>query len=533
MKRIFTGILTLCITAMGSSGIYGATTANKASVMNTYSYLSTATKPATPSTVLTKFYNSANQLEVEINSFSKNVYSYNALGQISTKKTYSWNSTSKMWDISTKTTYEYDTQGQLTRENSFNTSADTLSTYRVFSDYTNGVYANVKTMNYNGTKVTYWNSYKNAFDNGVLTAAVRYSRTSETVATTLDSTVYTYTNGKKTAATNYIYNGSKFVGNTTGTWVETFDYNSNGDLKTDILTSVTRYGNYVSYYEYLFSDYDAAYAPGNLTVSAKTGSTPNLVTLNWTAAASSAVTGYRVVCDTIVSGVINGTSYSTTTQGQNGTHQYFVIPVVGADYKNISNRVDFSMKDAGVLAAANVRVTTISDKKEADGSYDVTVNWDAPQTTSTITKYRVYYSTYSYVETTSTSAVVNVPSYYAEGTNSDGDTYGLPVNIYVVAMYTTGTADKSNIVVCNLFNKTISDVKNTFAPATTVYNNPVTKTLNFSETVSATLYNVNGMEVKKLTNAAILPVSDVAAGVYIIKMVNKDGLSSNTKCVIR
>lgn len=137
------------------------------------------------------------------------------------------------------------------------------------------------------------------------------------------------------------------------------------------------------------------------------------------------------------------------------------------------------------------------------------------------------------METTSTSAVVNVPSYYAEGTNSDGDTYGLPVNIYVVAMYTTGTADKSNIVVCNLFNKTISDVKNTFAPATTVYNNPVTKTLNFSETVSATLYNANGMEVKKLTNAAILPVSDVAVGVYIVKMVNKDGLSSNTKCVIR
>lgn len=535
MKRIFTAALTLCFTAIASSGI-DAATASKAGVLNTYSYLSTATKPATPSTVLSKLYNKDNQLEVEINSTNKTMYTYNAQGQVSMKKTYSWNSTNKAWDISAKTTYDYDALGQLTRENSFNTNADTLSSYRELSGYSNGVYSSAKTMNYNGTKFTYWNTYKLAFDNGVLTSSVRYNQTSETTKTTLDSTVYTYSNGKKATATLYLYNGSKYVGNTTGTYTETFSYNGNGDLTTDILTSVTRYGNYVSYNEYVYSDVNTDYAPTNLTVVPKTGTgiAPNLVTLSWTPSVSSAVTGYRVMCDTIVSGIITGNSYSTTTQGTNGVHQYAVIALTGTDLKNISNTATITLTDTGVLPASNVHVVAMSDKKESDGSYDVTLAWDAPQSSSTLTKYRVYYSTYSYVEVTGSPAVINIPYYYAEATNySTGDTYGIDVNLYVLAMYTTGTAAKSNTAVCNPYAKTIASVKDTYANATGVSFNSNTKTLNFTENVSAAVYNVNGAELKKLTSGNAMSVAGVPAGVYVIKMTNKDGAVSISKCVIR
>lgn len=533
MKRIFTSVLMLCITAIMFAGV---NTATKVSVVNTYSYLSTETKPATPNAVQTKLYNKDNQLEVEINSTNKYMYSYNTEGKVSMKKAYSWNSTNKIWNLSSKTTYEYDALGQVIRENSFSTTADTITSYREYSGYTNGVYNSAKTMNYNGTKFTYWNTYNLSFDNGLLVSSVRYNQTSETTKTTLDSTVYTYNNGKKVTAALYIYNGSKFIDNTTGTYTETFEYNTNGDMTADILTSVSRYGNYVTYYEYLYSDVNTDYAPTNLTVVAKTGANvaPNLVTLNWSASTSSAVTGYRVVCDTIVSETITGTTYSTSSQGQNGTHHYAVIAVVGSELKNISNTATIVLSDPGVLPASNVHVISMSDKKESDGSYDVTIAWDAPQTNSTLTKYRVYYSTYSYVEVTESPAVINIPSYVAEGTDwNTGDTYGLNVNLYVVAMYSTGMAEKSNTVVCNPFEKTVASLKDIYGNATSVYHNSTDKTLNFSENVTATVFNINGTEVKKLTNGSILSVSDVTTGVYVVKMINKNGAISISKCVIR
>lgn len=534
MKRIFTAILTFCIFAIGSSSIYAASV-SKPGVLNTYSYASTDTKPTVPTSVLTKLYNKTGQLDVELSSSSKNVYTYNAQGLVSIKKSFSWSSTNKLWNLSSKTTYEYDGTGQLIRENSYSATADTLTSYRVLSGYENGVYNSAKTMNYNGSKFTYWNTYKLAFDNGLLTSSVRYNQTSETNRTPLDSTVYTYANGKKATAVLYIYNGSKFVGNTTGTSSETFSYNTNGDLTTDILTSISRYGNYISYNEYVYTNYDESYAPTNLTASPKTGAgvAPNLVTLSWTAAPSSAVTGYRVVCDTIVSGIITGNTYTTSTQGQNGVHEYSVIAVAGSEMKNTSNRVSLTLNDTGVIPANNVKVTTISDKKESDGSYDVTVVWDAPQTTSTITGYRVYYSSYSYIDTKTTTAVVNISAYNAEGTDANGDTYGKDVKIYVLAMYTTGTASQSNIVTCNPYKKTISAVENTNIHQTTVYHNQANQTLIFSEPVTASVYNTNGVEVKKLINGSDLSVSGLSAGVYVVKMINQTGIISNAKCVIR
>ena len=65
--------------------------------------------------------------------------------------------------------------------------------------------------------------------------------------------------------------------------------------------------------------------------------------------------------------------------------------------------------DEGVIPAENLSITSISDAKE-DGSYDLSVSWDVPETTSSVELYRVYYDEWgSFIETTETTAIVNIP----------------------------------------------------------------------------------------------------------------------------
>ena len=93
--------------------------------------------------------------------------------------------------------------------------------------------------------------------------------------------------------------------------------------------------------EYVYQAYSADYAPTNLQVVAKTGdgAVVNTVELTWTASASAEVTGYQVICDTLISEVITGTSYTTTNAAFNGDHSYAVVAVVDGTARNISNSV--------------------------------------------------------------------------------------------------------------------------------------------------------------------------------------------------
>jgi hypothetical protein len=505
---------------------------------NKYSYQEGAEKPATPSSSLNKFYNQANKLDLELNATSsKSVYSYNAQGLTDTLFKYSWNANTKTWSLSSKTGYEYDDEtGLLTRAVTYNVNTDTITGYIEYLNYENGFYQDAKTMNYNGTSVSYWAHYDYTFDDGgLLIEQIRSYKPDEETANPIDKTIYTYSGNQRATAEVQAYVNGEWQSDTSGTSRDTYTYDGDGLLVRTVRSSISRYGTYIEETENVYGDLQATYAPTGLTAALKTGAGApvNTVELQWTASASTAVTGYRVICDSIVADVVTGTSFTTSTTVMNGKHSYAVIALVGSDFKNISNQVILDVLDEGVKPAKNLTVTDISDKDEDDGSYNVTVAWEAAQTNSVITGYRVYYTDYSYISAEASSAVVNLPYYLCEGTNSDGDLEGKEVKIFVVAVYETGIADKSNVVTVIPFSKTIVGLQTIKKEAAlAAYPNPAVDILNFPEPVSGYLYNAAGNPVKVLKNESSISVSGLPSGLYVVKTGKENG-SAAIKVIIK
>jgi hypothetical protein len=503
---------------------------------NKYNYPEGSEKPATPSLSLNKFYNQANKPDTELNATSKSVYSYSDQGLTDTIFNYSWDSNTKTWSLSTKTGYEYDATGLMTRAVTYNVNTDTIMNYIEYLNYEKGLYQDAKTMNYDGTNVTYWAHYDYTFDdNNLLTEQIRSYKPNEETTNPIEKTIYTYSGNQRASAEVQAYVNGQWQSDVIGTGRYTYTYDTGGLLVKTVKSSISRYGTYIEETENIYGDIQAAYAPTGLTAALKTGAGApvNTVELQWTASTSAAVTGYRVICDSIVAGVVTGTSFTTSTTVMNGKHSYAVIALVGSDFKNISNHVTLDVLDEGVKPAKNLEVTDISDKSEDDGSYNVTVAWNSDQTSSVITGYRVYYTDYSYISTTASPTVVNLPSYLCEGTNSEGDLEGKEVKIFVVAVYETGIADKSNVVTVIPFSKTIVGLQTVKKEATVAaYPNPAVDILNFSEPVSGYLYNAAGNPVKVLKNESSIPVSGLPSGLYVVKAGKGNG-SAAIKVIVK
>ncbi|MDR1718980.1 MAG: T9SS type A sorting domain-containing protein [Dysgonamonadaceae bacterium] len=535
MNKKITFILAIIAILSGSSTLVKGE--KQIVTVNSYTYSAGATKPETPTSTLGKFYNQANKLDLELNSSSKSVYSYNAKGQVDTLIKYSWNANTNTWSISSKTGYEYDEAGQMTRANTYNINTDTLMSYIHYLNYEKGQYKDAKTMNYNGTAVTYWAHYDYTFDGDLVTEAIRSYKPNEETANYIDKTIYSYSNGKRTGAEVQAYVSGEWQSGISGTTTETYSYDAEGLLFKTVKSSISRYGTYIDETENIYGDLQSAYAPLNLTASVKTGAgvPVNTVELNWTASPSAAITGYKVICDSIVADVVSGTTFTTATTVQNGKHEFAVIAIAGSDYKNISNRVSLDVLDEGVKPAENLKVTGISDKLESDGSYNVTVTWDAATTNSVKTSYKIYYAEYYSVTATESPATINMASYICEGTNTEGDLYGKDIAIYVVAIYETGIAEKSNIVTVNPFNKTLSALQNVKKAATIVaYPNPATDVILLSDqAVVSEVYSLTGKKVKSVKNVSIINVSDLSSGIYLIKTINPDGQPTTQKIVVK
>ena len=527
-----------CVPYDGTIGAQSPVSSEAVRTVKTYSYALGETRPESSDSETSYFYNSDNQLVMELTPSNMKVYHYNSAGLKDSLIAYYWNSDQKSWTLSSKNSYEYDAQDQLIRENSYGSTGE-IASYFLYENYVNGLYQDRKTMSPDGMSIYYWSHLDYSFEGDDLATEIQ-SRIASTESANdtiiLGKVDYSYTDAVKTSAVFSAYMDSEYYADTLGTWSESYVYDGSGQLTVKSVTSVSRYGKYVQDFDYLYETYNSAYAPSGVVAALKTGNDvlPNIVEISWNAASSSDVTGYQVMCDTIVSDIITGTSYTVPSSAMNGKHIYAVLPVVSGTLRNISEMVSLTVNDEGVLPAENLKITAVSAKNEEDGSYDVTLTWDAPETTSAILNYRVYYSSYDYIETSETEAVVNIPSYYAESTNGEGDTYGAEISLYVVTFYETGISANSDTVTCVPYDGTITAVGEVLqATSLKMYPNPATDYLNFSEPVSVNIFNMHGQLVKSInTFNSNIEVSTLQNGVYLVALKNLKGEIARKKVII-
>ena len=530
MKHFFTSIILGMLLLVGYV-TYAGTGTKEISKIKAYSYLAGTTKPDEAS-VTNNYYNADGKLALTLTTSNKYVYTYNGSGIKTKMSSYYWSSTTNGWAFSSNELYEYDTEGNLTKI-SYEYTEGTVSSYMEYSNYVNGYFQDRKSMSADGSSVYYWSHFEYTFENELATTCFQ-SYISGTDTTILGRIDYTYTDGVLNKEVFSVNNSGVYSDTIIGAYIIDYTYDADGDILSEATTSISRYGTYVSDNDNIYSIFNSDYAPSNVQATAKTGAgvEPNIVELTWAAAISSDVVGYQVICDTLIAETISGTSYTTTAPAYNGVHTYAVVAIVDGSTRNISNMTDLTLTDEGVIPAENLAITAISEKNEDDGSYNVTVTWDAPSTSSTIESYQVYYSSWSYVETTETTAIVNIPYYYAEGTDENGDTYGLEVPIFVIAVYSTGFSENSDTVTCVPYDGPYTGVNSLKEKSVMVYPNPATNYIHFSVNVSANIYNLAGTIVKSMESGNELNISELKEGLYIVETKNKKGQKSIEKVLV-
>lgn len=491
------------------------------SVKKTYTYAETAQKPADPLTTAYILRDAAGNPSLDfVAGGVRNVYTCDASGRKTKVERYSANSLG-VYELSSVTEFLYNSSNQLIKEIQYNAKNE-ITGYTEYSDFENGYYKNLKTIAKDGVTVNYWRGLDHTFENGKLMSTVEQNCATDGSGkrTIIDRILYTYSGDKCATAEMQYWTGDKYDN---ASWKDTYTY-SGDKLVTIKKLSISRYGKNYQEDNFTYSDYAATFVPKNFKAVEKVGSA-NVVDLSWEAP-QSAVTGYMVIADGAVYDV-TGTSYTTGVL-KNGKHQFSVVAVNGSDIKNMTSIVTLDLQDAGVKPATAFRLTNIKEKNDA-GNYPVSVAWTDPTTTSAITGYKIYYSQYSSVSIPAgqNTAEVELPSWACETNGIDG-IEGVPVTLWVVVEYATGVSEKSNEITVTPFDGPNS-VSTSTVEAVKVYPNPVAETLYFSVPVSAKLYNTLGVLVRSAEDTSSMTVSDLAAGTYFVKTVNKEGsVTSNT-----
>lgn len=532
MKNLFTLVVALLFAV---PFVNAQITVTDFSVKKTYSYAETDPKPDAPSTTEYLFRDAnGNPYLGFVAGGMRTVYTYNATGLKTRAEKYSANSLG-VYELSTASEYTYDASGQLIKETSYN-ARNEITGYIEYSDFENGYYKNMKSFSKDGVTLTYWRAMEHTFDAGKLMTTVEFNCALDgSTRTTLDRISYTYNGDKCATAEMQYYTGQDGNGNdqfADASWIDTYTYSGDKLISIKSLT-ISRYGRNYQEDNFDYSTYAGTFVPKNFKAVEKSG-VANVVELSWEAP-ESAVTGYMVIADGAMYNV-TGNSYTTGVL-KNGQHQFSVVAVNGSDIKNMSQIITLDLQDAGVKPATDFKVTAIGES-EVDGNstvYPVTVAWTAPETTSTITGYRVYYSEYSYesVAADQTSVQLKLPSWTCEKNGEDG-IEGAPVTFWVVVEYETGNSEKSNQVTEIPYDGPESLGTETATVETVkIYPNPVADILYFSAPVSAELYNISGALVKSVKEASSMVVSDLVAGTYFVKTVNKAGAVVSNTVIIK
>ncbi len=534
MAKIFTtimlGLSLLLATAQNSFAVD-----SKVGSIDYYSYLTGDPRPEIPTSTTQKFYNAQGQLSYELGAYGLTTYSYNEAGLLSESVDYYLDYDLNIWVFSTKTSFEYDELNQLVRQNSLSEDG-TVTGYTLYENYINGKYQDSKNMSADGSTIYYWQQFEYIFNGDVLESTIqKYKPSAEEDAVILGKIDFTYANDLLETESFSPYVSDSYDNTADGSYTKTYTYDAEGNLIADKNSSISRWGNYDDENVYNYNDYSADYLPTNVSIELVTGEevAPNTVEITWDAAVSGDVTGYMVIVDELVDQVITGTSF-TTTSLINGEHMFAVLPIVNGMPSTATDLISYNVNDEGVVPAENLSVISIGESDES-GYYPVELTWDAPATNSVITGYRVYYSTWSYTDFTETSGTLSIPYWSAETTDENGDVIGVDLQLYVVAIYSTGFAEASDMVTVNVVDGTVTAIEDEVASVSvSVYPNPATDYLRFSEAVSVTVYSMSGAVVASssaLTNE--LNISELNDGVYIVETTSVNGYKTITKVIVK
>ncbi|MBQ8423310.1 MAG: RHS repeat protein [Coprobacter sp.] len=468
MKRLFTSLSALLIAVPFFAQ---APAEAQFSTANVYSWQEGTDKPADPSSTYYKFYDAAgNAVAYQQYSGSYTVYDYNADGKMIKSQGWSSDWNTGAYIANSYTIYEYDAEGQLIKQTSYNTD-DEVNSYVFYEGYEKGQYRDMKSVNKDGVTISYWRSYDHVFTGDQLTYSVAYYCTDST-RNKLDSTAYAYdVNGRCISSAQYAWDSANGVYTTPASMTYTYEYDATGRLAKATSASSSRWGVYLGEEAYTYAALSADYVPANLTVSNKSDAL-NTVIVTWDAPKNT-VSGYRVFFDGVLAEEITATSYESPVL-KNGTHTVAVVSVADGEIKNISDFKVFSVNDPGIKAPTEFALVEFKDTTMLYGSayYNATVSWKAPETTSPITGYRVYYSEYGYVDVydpAATSTDISVSSWSAVTNGEDGEE-GVNLTMYVVAQYATGNSEPSNKIIANLYDKvTFEPVQSTRVELSPLY----------------------------------------------------------------
>lgn len=524
MKRLIT-LSVACLLAMP---FYAQIEAEGYSVKETYSYVEGDPKPGTPSSTHYNLFDAQGHLYMEI-AYSPVVNTYDENGRKIKSQSYTTDYNSGAFMASSYTEYTYDENNQLIKTTSYNAAGE-VTGYMLYENYVNGKYQDMKTVGKDGVTINYWRTYKYGLENGKIQYVLSANNTSG-LNTPIDSVAYTYSGDLCTGTSMYYYDVNSGVYGPDAYSSETYAYTS-GKLTTILSSYSSRGVVYVTEENYEYSTLDAAFVPQNLSVKEKSD-IKNVLEISWNAP-QNAVTGYRVIIDGVMQEEVSGTTFVSDTL-VNGMHMIGVAAVAGGEIKNMTELLTITLNDEGVKPVTNFTVTEV---KPSDGTnYPVVVSWTAPETTSDITEYRVYYSEYSYasIAADQTSAEVMIPSWACEVNGEDG-IEGVDLTMWVVTMYKTGMSEKSNEMIVNPFNGTfeasVAQIEAAEA-AVVAYPTPATDCLYFSAPAAVKLYNAAGVLVLDAPLCNSVNVSSLVAGYYFLQGVDAEGNSFAQKVVIK
>lgn len=524
MKRLIT-LSVACLLAMP---FYAQIEAEGYSVQETYSYMEGESKPATPSSTHYNFFDAQGNLYMEI-AYSPIVNTYDENGLKIKSQTYSTDYASGEYLLSSYSEYAYDENNQLVKTTSYNAAGE-VTGYTLYENYVNGKYQDMKTIGKDGVTINYWRTYKYGLENGQIQYVLSANNTSG-LNTPIDSVAYTYSGDLCTGTSMYYYDVNSGVYGPDAYSSETYAY-TNGKLTTILSSYSSRGIVYVTEENYKYSTLDAAYVPQNLSVKEK-ADVKNVLEISWSAP-QNAATGYRLIIDGVIQDEIAGTSFVSDTL-VNGMHMVGVAAVAGGEIKNMTELTTITLNDEGVKPVTNFTVTEV---KPSDGSnYPVLVSWTAPETTSDITEYRVYYSEYSYasIAADQTSGEVLIPTWACEVNGEDG-VEGVDLTMWVITVYKTGISEKSNEMIVNPFNGTfeasVAQIE-TYEAAVVAYPNPATDCICLSAPASVKIYNAAGVLVLDAPMCQSVNVSSLAAGYYFLQGVDAEGNTFAQTVVIK
>ena len=425
----------------------------------TYTYEPSA-EPVKYDDDVTCFYNEKGQKTVEIKGSAKICYYYNEDGTLARSERWSVSQANGAY-ITSYTDYTY-ADGKLAKD--CTVSSGFYVTGNIYSNYDEQGNYNVKQSFSNdesNIESEYHYEYTYADDKS-LTQKVELSQdwADKSVYNISAKYDYVYKEGKliSEAYSNYDTWSAAYTLNKTTTY--SYDADGNCIQKADENAS----SGQIVYTDYVFGNIDTTKQVTGVEAIAMPNSV-NQIYVKWNAVEGAEK--YVVMYDNSIFEV-TACEYLTPSL-YDGTHYLAVSAVVNGIYQPISDFASASVKDETIQPCTNFRIEGTELEIDQWGNiYHINFAWDAPVTPATVTRYIIYIDKGdpTWIPSTNVdpdqttgelanSKIVDCykSSYmnYDENWNDAGN--GPDCKIWVVAVYATGTSEKSNVIEMNIYDE--------------------------------------------------------------------------------